>query len=188
MTKKGLILQVNILPFILVYLATATSNVAAKSKQNEVSIEVLDRQIERSRKDRIEALEKFFDEFKSPLKANAETFVDVADKYSLDYKLLPAISCMESSCGKKLIEGSYNPFGWGIYGNNAIYFKSYDEAIETVAKGIKENYLEKGLDTPEKIAPIYTPPNYINWRNGVTFFINKIDSFRQAGSEVQFAS
>lgn len=188
MTKKSTILQVNILPFIFIYLITAASNASIKTKQNEVSIGNLDREIQRSRKDRVEALEKFFDEFKSPLKANAETFVDIADKYNMDYKLLPAISCMESSCGKMLIEGSYNPFGWGIYGKNAIYFKSYDEAIETVAKGISDNYIAKGLNTPEKIAPVYTPPNYVNWRNGVTFFINKIDSFKNMGSEVQFAS
>ena len=183
-----MILQVNILPFILIYLITAASNASIQNKQKEAPKGSLDREIQRSREDRIEALERFFDEFKSPLKDSSDTFVDVADKYNLDYKLLPAISCMESSCGKQLIEGSFNPFGWGIYGSNAIYFKSYDEAIETVAKGIKENYLEKGLNTPEKIAPVYTPPNYINWRNGVTFFINKIDDFKQAGSEVQFAS
>lgn len=188
MTKKSLLLQVNILPFVLVYLVTAASNASIQNKQNEVSVSGLDREIQRSRKERVEALENFFDEFKSPLKANAETFVDVADKYNMDYKLLPAISCMESSCGKKLIEGSYNPFGWGIYGNNAIYFESYDEAIETVAKGISTNYIAKGLNTPEKIAPVYTPPNYVNWRNGVTYFINKIDNFKNMGSEVQFAS
>jgi len=188
MNKKTLILQVNMLPFILIYLITAASNASVLNKQNEVSVGSLDREVKRNREDRIEALERFFDEFKSPLKANAETFVDIADKYNMDYKLLPAISCMESSCGKKLIEGSFNPFGWGIYGTNAIYFKSYDEAIEIVAKGINENYIAKGLNTPEKIAPIYTPPNYVNWRNGVTFFINKIDDFKQAGSEVQFAS
>jgi hypothetical protein len=188
MTKKALLLQVNILPLVLIYLVTAASSSSIKNKQNEVSVGNLDREIARSREDRVEALESFFDALNSPLKANAGTFVDVADKYNMDYKLLPAISCMESSCGRFLIEGSFNPFGWGIYGDNAIYFESYDEAIETVAKGINENYIAKGLNTPEKIAPVYTPPNYVNWRNGVTYFINKIDSFKQAGSEVQFAS
>ena len=186
MNKKTLILQVNILPFVIIYLVTAASNASLKAKQNEVSVGGLDREIQRSRKDRVEALEKFFDEFKSPLKANAGTFVDVADKYNMDYKLLPAISCMESSCGRFLIEGSYNPFGWGIYGKNAIYFKSYDEAIETVAKGIRDSYISKGLNTPEKIAPVYTPPNFVNWRNGVNYFISRIDSCKDAGTGVSF--
>ena len=93
---------------------------------------------------------------------------------------------MESTCGKFLIEGSYNPFGWGIYGKNAIYFKSYDEAIETVAKGIRDNYASRGLNTPEKIAPVYTPPNYVNWRNGVNYFISRIDSCKDVGTGVSF--
>ena len=188
MPKKSLLLQVNILPLVVAFLVSTASNNAFKTKQNEVSIADLDAQYAKSRKERIDALKTFFDQAKSPLKANAETFVDTADKYNLDYKLLPAIACMESSCGKNLIEGSYNPFGWGIYGRNAVYFKSYDEAIETVAKGIKEKYLEKGFNTPEKIAPIYTPPNYVNWRNGVTYFMNKIDSFKGVESEVMFSS
>jgi len=83
---------------------------------------------------------------------------------------------MESSCGKYLIEGSYNPFGWGIYGTNAIYFEDYDEAIETVGKGLKDNYLSRGFDTPQKIAPVYTPPNHVNWLNGVTYFMNSIEN------------
>lgn len=140
--------------------------------------EDLDRKIKLSKQDRTEALEDFFEEADSPLKDHAETFVEVADKYGLDYKLLPAISCIESSCGKKLIEGSYNPFGWGIYGENAVYFESWDDAIETVGKGIRENYVEKGYTTPEKIAPVYTPPNSIKWLYAVKSFMYKIENCR----------
>jgi len=192
MAKRNLLLQVNILPLILIFLVTATSNpnsVRKPGKEGAVTsaeVKLLDAEIKKSREERIEALEKFFTELKSPLKANSETFVDVADKYGMDYRLLPAISCMESTCGRFLIEGSYNPFGWGIYGRNAIYFKSYDEAIETVAKGIRDSYISKGLNTPEKIAPVYTPPNFVNWRNGVNYFISRIDSCKDAGTGVSF--
>lgn len=130
--------------------------------------------IKQKRIDRVKVLENFFDKYKSPLKDNAKTFVDVADKYGIDYKLLPAISCMESSCGKKLIANSYNPFGWGIYGRNAIYFNNYDDAIETVGKGIAEKYISRGFDSVKKIAPIYTPPNSNHWESGVSYFIAKI--------------
>jgi hypothetical protein len=82
---------------------------------------------------------------------------------------------MESTCGKFLIEGSYNPFGWGIYGSNVIYFKNYDEAIKTVGEGLNKGYFSKGYNTLEKIAPIYTPPNSRNWANGVQWFSNEID-------------
>ena len=130
--------------------------------------------------DRVQVLEKFLEKYNSPLKDSASTFVNVADKLNMDYRLLPAISCMESTCGKFLIEGTYNPFGWGIYGNNFIGFESYDEAIEVVGKGIEEGYISKGLDSVEKIAPVYTPPNPHGWRNGVTHFMNQMDEIALA--------
>lgn len=172
MHKKSLFLQVNILPLV----AAVVLNVASNSVSGGTDTSVLTKELVRAQEvKKVRALEKFFESYKSPLKAHSKTFVAVAEKYNMDYRLLPAISCMESSCGKNLIEGSYNPFGWGIYGSNAIYFKNYDEAIETVGKGIKANYIEKGFDTPQKIAPIYTPPNHGNWLSGVTFFMEKIE-------------
>jgi len=119
-------------------------------------------------------LEAFFEKYNSPLKDHSKVFTDTASKYDLDYRLLPAIACMESSCGKKLIPGSFNPFGWGIYGGKYIAFQNYEEAIETVAKGIKENYVDKGLVSPEEMAPVYTPPAYGHWLKGVTFFMTQI--------------
>lgn len=141
-------------------------------KQKEVSFDVEFKKVNRK-----EALEKFFEKYNSPLKSNSETFIKVADEYGIDYRLIPSISCMESTCGKFLIEGSYNPFGWGIYGSNVIYFRNYDEAIETVGKGLNKGYFAKGLNTVEKIAPVYTPPNSVNWKNGVSFFMNEISKF-----------
>jgi hypothetical protein len=173
MHKKIVFLQVNILPFV----AAMAINVAVNNVSDSHNNKLVTEELKNANKiEKVRALKKFFDKYNSPLKESSETFVEVADKYGMDYKLLPAISCMESSCGKKLMEGSYNPFGWGIYGSNAIYFKNYDEAIDTVGKGIKDNYLSKGFDSVEKIAPIYTPPNSQNWKNGVTFFMNKIDA------------
>ncbi len=125
---------------------------------------------------REEVLKAFFEDLKSPLAPHAKTFIEVADKYGLDYRLLPAISCMESTCGKRIIPESYNPFGWGIYGNTVTRFESFDKAIETVGKGLAENYVSKGFDTPRKIAPIYTPPNHVNWLSGVNYFFSKMET------------
>lgn len=130
--------------------------------------------------DREAVLEKFFDKYSSPLKGHADTFVKVADKYGMDYRLLPAISCQESSCGKKLIPGTYNPFGWGIYGSHYIAFKDYDEAIETVGKGMKDNYISRGFDTPEKIEPIYTPPSHGHWMSGVNYFMKEMNKISES--------
>jgi len=123
-------------------------------------------------------LAKFFKKFKSPLIGNVDKFIEVADKYNMDYRLLPAISCIESTCGKFLIPGSFNPFGWGIYGSQHIDFLSYDDAIETVGAGLFKSYISRGYDTVEKIAPIYTPPRWQHWMGSVNFFMNEMDKIQ----------
>jgi hypothetical protein len=121
-------------------------------------------------------LRQFFLKNKSPLVEQARSFVEIADKYNLDYRLLPAISCTESSCGKFLIKSSHNPFGWGIYGNKVTSFSSYDEAIEKVAAGISKHYASHGLDTPEKIGPKYNPNTPQSWSGKTRYFMNQIDA------------
>lgn len=132
--------------------------------------------IESTQVDRAEVLRTFLQKYNSPMVDNVDTFILVADKYGLDYRLLPAISCMESTCGHRLIPGTYNAWGWGIYGKNVISFESFDEGIERVGKGIYEGYVLKGLDTPRKMAPVYTPPRSGHWLSGVTTFMNQMDN------------
>lgn len=136
---------------------------------------VADHHIESIRIDREETLEAYFKKYDSPLQGHGKVFIEVADRYGLDYRLLPAIAGMESTFCKRILPNSYNCWGWGIYGNNAIYFSSFEEGIEKVGKGIHDGYVVKGIDTPEKMAPIYTPPNPHNWLNGVTKFMNEMD-------------
>lgn len=126
------------------------------------------------RVDRVAILERFFAEFNSPLESNAKTFVRVADEYNIDFALLPAIACQESTCGKFVIADSHNPFGWGIYGNQHIAFDSYEQAIEEVGAGLHAGYFSKGYDTLAEIAPIYTPPSNGSWYRGVTWFESQI--------------
>ncbi|MCA9308209.1 MAG: hypothetical protein R3B92_00395 [Patescibacteria group bacterium] len=140
--------------------------------------------IEGVKVDRVKTLETFFKKYNSPLAAHAQTFVNVADQYNIDYRLLPAISCMESTCAKFMPHESNNPFGWGVYGNSYISFANYDEAIETVGAGLNKGYFSKGLDTIEEIAPVYTPPNYVHWQSGVKYFTNKISEIEQLTSTV----
>lgn len=105
----------------------------------------------------------------APLAGYADKFVEVANKYNLDYRLLPAISVMESSGGKVLFR-PYNAWGWGKKG-----FSSFEEGIETVGKGLS-GYYARGKDTVEKIAPTYCPPNSTNWARNVNQFMNEIES------------
>lgn len=122
-------------------------------------------------------INNFFASYKSPLANYADSFIKTADKYGLDYRLLPAISMQESNGAKILPHNSYNPFGYGIYGGKILKFNSFEEAIETVGKGIKENYIERGLTTPAQIMAKYTPPSLAKggpWAIGVSTFMEEL--------------
>ncbi|MEA2020299.1 MAG: hypothetical protein U9M98_01020 [Patescibacteria group bacterium] len=121
---------------------------------------------------RIETLEEFLDSYNSPMASEAETFVEVADKYNLDWRFLPAITGMESIFGKRVASNSYNPFGWG---GGYIKFNSWEQAINTVGKSLGERSAENNRYGPEAWAPIYCPPNAHNWTTGVRYFMGEIE-------------
>jgi hypothetical protein len=176
MTKKAYIVISLVIPaFFWVVIATILINPVTVAASNGADAQITT-SINAEKINRHRILTEFFKKYKSPLIEHVDTFVAVADKYNMDYRLLPAISCTESTCGKFLIPGSYNPFGWGIYGKNAIHFKDYDEAIETVAAGIHKGYISKGLHTVEQIERIYTPPSKGSWRKATKFFMNQMDT------------
>ena len=131
-------------------------------------------QLDKLNEDKLKAqkIELFFrvNRNNAPLADYAEKFVEVANKYGLDYRLLPAIAVMESGGGKSLFR-SYNAWGYGKYS-----FNSFEEGIEIVGKGLKTGYIDKGRDTVEEIAPIYCPPNYKNWARSVNQFMLEIEN------------
>ena len=131
-------------------------------------------QLDKLNEDKLKAqkIELFFrvNRNNAPLADYAEKFVEVANKYGLDYRLLPAIATIESSGGKNNFR-KYNAWGWGNKG-----FSSFEEGIEVVAKGLKTGYIDKGRDTVEEIAPIYCPPNYKNWARSVNQFMLEIEN------------
>ncbi len=124
---------------------------------------------------RVANLKFFFRKYNSVLYDNAETFVKYADQNQFDYRLLPAIAMQESNLCKYVYEGSHNCWGWGIYGNKVTRFDSYDEAIDTISRGIKKYYIDKGLTTPEDIMRKYTPPSDGSWAYGVNTFLKIIE-------------
>lgn len=113
--------------------------------------------------------------YKSPLLSHANEVVQVSDKYGLDWRLLVAIAQQESNLCKKIPANSYNCWGFGIYGGKVTRFDSFSDAIEVVARGLKRNYVDRGLDTPEKIMAKYTPPSQGSWATGVNQFLEDIE-------------
>ena len=91
---------------------------------------VLEKSKEEVRKERAAAINKYFSDHEAPLYGKGLQFTLVAEKYGLDWRLLPAIAMRESTGG--LHDCGNNPFGWGSC--KLHNFKSYDEAIETVGK------------------------------------------------------
>lgn len=98
-------------------------------------------------------IEKHLTKVKSPMVTAVPTFVEASRRHNLDCYLLPAIAGVESSFGKAVRRGSYNPFGWG---NGRIRFQSWDQAIEVVANGLGQKYVQRwGARTPEQIGRYY---------------------------------
>lgn len=118
---------------------------------------------------RVESVRTYLASRQAPLADYADHFVEAADKYGIDYRLVPAISVMESNGGKHLFR-DYNAWGWG-----SVNFTSFEEGIETVTRGLKTGYYDAGLDTVAEIAPVYCPPNAKAWTNGVTEFMNYME-------------
>jgi len=124
---------------------------------------------------RVANLKQFFRRYNSPLYDYAQLIVDVSDQYGFDYRLLPAIAMQESNLCRYIPRNSHNCWGWGIYGNQVIRFSSYEEAIETVAAGIKKEYIDKGLVTASKIMEKYTPSSPGTWARGVNTFLRMLE-------------
>src|SRR3972149_8278358 len=122
---------------------------------------------------RVEILENYWIPHKSPLASYSGRFIEVADSYNLDWRLIPAITGVESTFGKRIPKNSFNAYGWA---NGEYKFHSWDESIEIVGKTLREKYIDRGAPTINKIARRYAPPSS-SWAWKVKFFMARIDSF-----------
>jgi hypothetical protein len=136
-------------PFMAIPSISFTSHIGSLTTNPVTKVEV---SVNDLRKQKAEAIDTFFKERSMPLEGTGMTFVLVAEKYGLDYRLLPAIGVRESSGGKAAC--GYNPFGWGSCKMHN--FHSYEEAIESLGKnlgGANPNTARyyAGKDTKEKL-------------------------------------
>lgn len=124
--------------------------------------------------DRAQILKAYLLSHKSPLADYADEFVIAADLYGLpDWRLVPAISGVESTFGKAIPSQSFNAYGWA---NGAHAFNNWPESIAIVTKTLKQKYYDRGLTTIESIGRVYAPPS-TTWAGKVHFFMKKIDDF-----------
>ena len=118
---------------------------------------------------------QYLEYYNSPLIPFADFIVKAADRYQLDFRLITAIAQQESNLCKIIPPGSYNCWGWGIHSEGTLGFRSYEEGIESVSKGLREEYLNKGYATVEEIMSKYTPLSNGSWALGVAEFMSAME-------------
>lgn len=98
----------------------------------------------------------------SPLVQHVPYFISAADRHGLDWRLLPAISGIETSFGKAGT-GAAGPFGYGSAKN----WGSTERAIDVAARGLADpKGYYRNARTIDQIAPIWAPPGASNDAGG----------------------
>lgn len=121
---------------------------------------------------RPELVRQYLTKYNSPIAHLSSLLVEKSDQYGLDYRLIPAIAQQESNLCKIIPPETYNCWGWGIHSKGTLGFNSYEEAIDAVMSGIKSEYIDKGLTTPDTIWTKYTPSSPDGaWAKGVNKFM-----------------
>ncbi len=160
---------------ILLFFAIATP-VSATEKASGTSAVLASAITNKPLDNREKILRDYLVAHNSPLADHAPTFIAMANKYNLDWKLLVAISGLESGFGQQIPSNSYNAWGWGIYGDNVKRFSSWDEAIETISQGLRERYINQlGTDDVYAIGQLYAASP--TWAVRVERFESNIDQF-----------
>ena len=164
-----------ILPFLVSAKAFAEEKTAGTSAKQAALTQ------EYAPDSRVKILKNYLQKYNSPLADKADVFVAEADKNNIDWRLVAAISGVESTFGHQIPTGSYNGWGWGIYGDNTHGFTSWDDGITVISKGLREDYMNKwGADNVYAIGKIYAASP--TWANRVTFFMNQMDSYSKGDS------
>lgn len=121
-------------------------------------------------------LRAYLESYNSPLAAHAETFISEADKHNIDWRLVPAITGVESYFGQMIPPYSYNGWGYGVYGNNVKRFASWDEGISVVTQALRVDYMDSwGATTVAEIGSFYAADP--RWSAKVQHFINDLEQF-----------
>ncbi len=108
----------------------------------------------------------------SPLADHVDTLINQADENQLDYRLVAAISGVESGYGKHIPYGSYNAYGWG---NGKIYFQNWEEGIIKVSQTLNKTYAQKwNAITPDQIGKYYAASP--TWAQRVNYNMNLIEN------------
>ena len=127
-----------------------------------------------------DAIDAYFKDHNMPLEGKGMKMAEEAEKNGLDWRLLPAISAIESTGGRHACKNATHSFmGWG---SCKISFNSDDEGIETVAENLggndpdtQKHYAGK---TVKQILEAYNPPSVVpNYAKKVMREMDEIGSY-----------
>ena len=104
---------------------------------------------------RHERLETFFQSFGCPAPYHAREYVGAADSNAIDYRLLPAISVLESTCG--IYQRKNNRWGWASARKG---FASFRAGLEYIAHQLAEGRYYKNKTLEEKVHTYNPSPQY----------------------------
>ena len=92
---------------------------------------------------RILKVDAFFESYGCPVPHHADEYVRAADLYDIDYRILPAISLLESTCGT--FQRANNHWGWNSAQTG---FPSVAEGIDFITRQLAEGspYRDRDLD------------------------------------------
>ena len=127
---------------------------------------------------RVEQLSNYLDAVNSPMAPDAIHFIREADRLNLDWKLIAAISGVESYFGRHIPRNSYNAWGWAIFTGrqSGRSFDTWKDGITVVSEGLKEKYVNRGRETVEKMGSVYAADPA--WARKVRFFMNQIETYK----------
>ncbi len=138
-----------------------------------VEVPVITTQEIETRKKRAEAIDAFFASRNAPLEGYGMKFVEEAEKNDLDWRLLAAISVIESNAGKQACKKADNSVLG--YGSCKMDFTSIDHSIELVSRRIggDSKYYHKDMTIPEILRKYNSViPTYVQKVTGVMKMID----------------
>ncbi len=133
---------------------------------------------------------KFLERYNSPMKPYdfyGKKIVEIADRYGIDFRLLPAIAMQESGlCKNQNPNAPHNCLGFGIHKSGTLDFDSYEDGFERAGRELKAYYIDRGLVTVEQIESKYTPSSNGSWASSVNQWMAEMRyDDRQMGREMK---
>lgn len=127
---------------------------------------------------RTEIVTRFLDRYHSPMTPHSyygRFFVELADKYQIDFRLLPAIAMQESQlCKNTHSQAPNNCLGFGIHSGGTLDFDSYEDGFERAAQELKAYYIDEGRILISELAQKYNGGDYESWAAAVNQFMTEM--------------